>query len=107
MNRLNTFDRRMAVLKCLFLRRHDTIYNLAAEFCVADSTMRKDIDALAYSFPIYTVQGRGGGVFVLERSRNEFMTKEQTAFLEKLMKKLSEADLKVMKEILVRFGWRE
>lgn len=43
----------------------------------------------------------------MERSRNEFMTKEQTAFLEKLMKKLSEADLKVMKEILVRFGWRE
>ena len=107
MNRLNTFDRRMAVLKCLFLRRHDTIYNLAAEFCVADSTMRKDIDALAYSFPIYTSQGRGGGVFILEKSGKDFMTKEQTAFLEKLTKELSEEDLIVMKGIIVRFGWRE
>lgn len=41
------------------------------------------------------------------KSGKEFMTKEQTAFLEKLTKELSEADLKVMKEILVRFGWRE
>lgn len=43
----------------------------------------------------------------MEKSGKEFMTKEQTAFLEKLTKELSEEDLKVMKGIIVRFGWRE
>lgn len=58
-------ERRAALLKLLCRRRHETIKNLAAEFGVSERTIRRDIDILSLSEPIYTQVGRyGGGVYV-------------------------------------------
>ena len=48
-------------------RRHDTIKNLAFEFEVSERTIRRDIEILSYTEPIYTQRGRyEGGVHIVD-----------------------------------------
>ncbi len=63
---MGTAERRKAIFVTLCKRRHETIDNLASEFGVSRSTMRRDIEELSHSEPIFTAPGRyGGGVFVM------------------------------------------
>ena len=64
---MGTAERRNEILKALCRRRHDTISNLAFEFGVSERTIRRDIETLSLSVPIYTQTGRyGGGIYVLD-----------------------------------------
>lgn len=64
---MGTAERRNAIMKILCRRRHETIRNLAFEFGVSDRTIRRDIEVLSLTEPIYTQSGRyGGGVYVME-----------------------------------------
>ena len=66
MNRLETSARRNAILKLLYSRQHDTIRNIAFEFGVSERTIRRDIEVLSLTAPIYTLQGRyNGGVYIM------------------------------------------
>lgn len=99
-------DRRMRILEVLCERRHESVGNLAFEFGVADSTMRKDLQILSCSYPIYTTQGNGGGVHVVDgyRMGKQYLTKEQEDLLEKLAARLTGEDFKTMQSILKKFG---
>ena len=58
-------ERRQEILKILCRRRHETVANLAFELCVSERTIRRDIETLSLSEPIYTQTGRyGGGVYI-------------------------------------------
>lgn len=60
-------ERRNKILKILYTRRYDTIGNLAFEFNVSERTIRRDIETLSLTEPIYTQSGRyGGGVYVMD-----------------------------------------
>lgn len=60
-------ERRIEIMKILCRRRHETISNLAFEFDVSERTIRRDIEVLSLSEPIYTQAGRyGGGVYVTD-----------------------------------------
>lgn len=64
---MSTNERRQRLLEVLCIRRHDTYDNLAHEFHVSKSTIRRDIAALTRDYPIITVSGRyGGGVWIEE-----------------------------------------
>ena len=64
---MGTAERRSAILKLLCRRRHETIPNLASEFGVSERTIRRDIEVLSYTEPIYTQTGRYcGGVYVVD-----------------------------------------
>ena len=66
------YERRSAILEALSCRRHDTMVHLANEFGVSVRTIRRDIEALSLSEPLYTKQGRyGGGVYLLNGRRAE------------------------------------
>ena len=62
----SALDRRQEILQRLSDRRQDTIENLMTEFGVSRSTIKRDIEILACSAPIYTVQGNGGGIRVMD-----------------------------------------
>ena len=102
---MNASERRMAILETLCERRHESIDNLAFEFEVSIRTIKYDIEALSLSYPIYTTQGNGGGVHVVDgfRMGRKYMSEEQVTLLEKLATKLTGADLKTMQEILKTF----
>lgn len=62
---LGTTERRAEIMKILCRRRIERISNLALEFGVSERTIRRDLEVLSLSEPIYTQSGRyGGGVYV-------------------------------------------
>lgn len=63
---MNTAERRNAIMKALCRRRFETITNLATEFEVSERTIRRDIEILSYTEPLYTQPGRNGGVYVVD-----------------------------------------
>jgi predicted DNA-binding transcriptional regulator YafY len=82
-----TAERRGEIMKILCQRRNETIRNLAFEFGVSERTIRRDIEILSLTEPIYTQPGRyGGGVYVDERysMQRMYMTKEELRVLQKL-----------------------
>ena len=85
---MGTAERRSAIMKLLCRRRYETIGNLASEFSVSERTIRRDIEVLSYSEPIYTQSGRhGGGVYVVEGFTIDrmYMTKTEIMVLHKVL----------------------
>ncbi|MBQ7340509.1 MAG: HTH domain-containing protein [Clostridia bacterium] len=99
-------ERRKAIIEVLCLRRFDTRENLAFEFGVVPRTIEKDIVILSTEYPIYTTQGRGGGIHVVEgfRLNKDYLNDEQEELLTRLMPGLKGKDAEVMKSILKTFG---
>lgn len=99
-------ERRMQILEVLCDRRHESIDNLSFEFGVSRRTIRYDIEILTCSYPIYTTQGNGGGVHVVDGYRigKQYLTKEQKDLLEKIATRLTGEDFKTMQSILKKFG---
>lgn len=107
-------ERRAALLKTLCRRRHETIYNLAVEFGVSERTIRRDIEILSLTEPIYTQPGRyGGGVYVTENYYMDRMYLEEPAIalLSKILRHaklehpyvLTNEDLRIMQKILADY----
>lgn len=99
-------ERRMSIIETLNLRRNDSIDNLAFEFGVSRRTMRNDIEMLSLSFPIYTIPGPHGGVFLSQDFKlgKRYLSKEQRELLQKLSPALTGSDAEVMKSILKEFA---
>ena len=102
----DTAERRIQILETLCVRRHDTIKNLCEEFNVSERTIRYDIKVLECSYPIYTTQGGGGGVHVMDGYRlgMKYFTEEQSELLERLCSNLEGRDLCIAKEMLKTFN---
>lgn len=84
---MGTTERRNAILKALCRRRYETIGNLATEFEVSERTIRRDIEVLSYTEPIYTQSGRHtGGVYVVDGYHMDrmYMSEDEIAVLQKL-----------------------
>ena len=102
---MNANDRRMQILEVLCERRHESVGNLAFEFGVTTRTIKNDLLVLSCSYPIYTTQGNGGGVHVVDGYRlgRKYMTDKQTELLEKLASRLTGEDFQTMQSILKTF----
>ena len=55
-------ERRGVILDIICARRYETIDNLAFELDASRRTIQRDVLHLSLRFPIYTMQGKGGGV---------------------------------------------
>ena len=89
---MGTADRRSAILKILCSRRYEKMSNLAEELGVSERTIRRDIEVLSYTEPIYTRQGRyDGGVYVLDGYYNKktYFSEEEGSFIRKVYKAVS------------------
>lgn len=103
---MTSIERRNALLEILSMRRFETLENLAFEFGVSKRTIRYDIEILSLTYPIYTVQGNGGGIHVDEnyRSGKSYLKKDQQELLERLLSNLNGKDATTMREIIKTFG---
>ena len=107
-------ERRNEILKVLCQRRYDKIHNLAFEFGVSERTIRRDIEIMSLSEPIFTQPGRfGGGVYVMEgyTLNRMYVSDDEAAVLHKLSqyaeKKqiciLTEDELKIVQRMLKNY----
>ena len=95
-------ERRIAILKKLCIRRHDTVMNLCREFYVSRRTMQRDLYALTLSYPVYSTPGIGGGVSVVDGYyyNKPDLTDEQISLLNRLLPTLSGKDRETMLSII-------
>lgn len=83
---METAERRNEIMNILCRRRHEIIRNLAFEFGVSERTIRRDIEILSLTEPIYTQTGRyGGGVYVVESYavNRMYMSESESVILQK------------------------
>lgn len=66
---MNADDRRSEIINILRNRRFVQSRELADRFEVTDRTIRNDIKVLTFRYPIWTQQGRGGGIFMDKETR--------------------------------------
>lgn len=99
-------ERRQAILEVLCMRRHETRENLATEFGVSKRTIEYDVLQLSLEYPVYTTQGNGGGIHVMDDYRLDRprMNEKQTALLNKVLTTLSGEDAETMKQIINTYG---
>ena len=102
-------ERRQAILEVLCLRWHETRENLANEFGVSKRTIEYDVLNLMLTYPVYTVQGNGGGIYVTDNFRLDRprMNEKQTALLQKVLLTLSGEDKETMQNIINIYGGRK
>ena len=101
-----TAMRRQQILEVLSERRFDTRMNLANEFNVDEKTIRRDIEVLSCSAPIFCIPGRGGGVRIADGwyYSRRYLRDDQEELLRILYKNLSAKRKKTMQSILDAFA---
>ena len=84
---MDCFERRQSILEILSVKRKTTCSELMKRFGVTRKTLRKDIEMLQRSVPIYTSKGNDGGVFVIDswKFEHRFLLPEQEKILIKTM----------------------
>lgn len=99
-------ERRQEIIEILSDRRFEKIENLMSEFGVSRSTIKRDIEVLSLSYPIYSVSGNGGGIRVADEwySNRRYLKPAQEELLNRLKSGLQPEDMQVMESILVAFG---
>lgn len=102
-------ERRQAILEVLCMRRHETRENLANEFGVSKRTIEYDVLNLMLTYPVYTVQGNGGGIYVTDNFRlnRPKMNDKQTELLQRLLLTLSGEDKDTMETIIKIYGGKK
>ena len=98
-------ERYTEILMKILRYRHVKISDLQEEFQVSRSTIKRDIQEISRHFPIRSVDGRYGGIF-LEKDYQvgvKYLTESQAILLEKISATLTGDDLFLMREILKTF----
>lgn len=97
--------RRQRILEILCIRRFEKINNLAAEFGVSERTIRKDIEELSCSVPIFTIRGKYGGVKFADGyySSRTYLTDEQRIALVNVING-NTPNIPVIESILTKFS---
>ena len=102
-------ERREAIMEILCVRRHEATSYFMKRFGVCRNTITKDVEMLSLSYPIYTLKGNGGGIYVVEgfRLNRVKLNEEQTRVLKKVLPSLSGRDRETVAEIIKLFGGGE
>ena len=103
---MKALERHQAIIELLCERRTEKIENLAFEFSVNECTIRRDIQELSLSYPIYTKTGTYGGVYVAEDYYlgKQYLRSEEKELLEQLSLSLGDDQKKTLQSIIRRFG---
>lgn len=100
-------ERRAEIYEVLLAKGKTTVNALAEQFGVNERTIRRDIEALALTRPVETIQGRyGGGVKLADwyHPQRTRLCPEQMKLLRKLAPFLGIDDLAVLNSIIDQFA---
>ena len=104
---MKALERRQLLLEVLCERRHDKIGNLAFELGVNEKTIRRDIQELSLSYPIYTECSRGkAGVYIEENYYlgKQYLRPEEEELIQRLIAEKTGEDQARLIRIYKRFG---
>ncbi len=103
---MNAAERRNEIISILIVRRHATTKELASEFDVTIGTIKSDIQALSFAYPIYTKPGVVGGVFVRGHYNPHInsLTKRELETLKEVYEEAEDRHKEVLAQILHKYG---
>lgn len=105
---MNSFERRNAILEVLSAKRYSTLDYLTEIFGVCKSTIKEDILKLSFEYPIYTVQGKSGGIFVDDdwEYKPNYLNQKQIDMLKKYKNnpRCSKEDKELLESIINDFS---
>ena len=95
-------------------KRHTTVTEFAEYFHVSERTIRRDIEILSLTEPIYTKAGRYlGGIYVVDGyyMNKDYFTEQQKQVMTRVITlaerreicQISNSELSVLKEILLKY----
>ena len=99
-------DRRLEIISILVVSGHTTAGELAQEFGVARRTILHDVAVLTYGYPIYTKQGAGGGIFIMDSYKpyNNTLTPLEQERLKKMYDAEEGENKKILERVLRKYG---
>lgn len=101
-----TADRRLAIREYISDKRETTIAEIAQEFSISKSTVRRDLDAITPTTFFYMVPGNSGGIRADKSwyANSRYFTPKQEELLRRLAPELQTGeDQETLKSILVAF----
>ena len=103
---MNVADRRNEIISILIVRHHITTKELAGEFAVSVGTIKNDIQALSFAYPIYTKPGVAGGVFMGGHYNPHInsLTLKELETLKEVYKEAKDRHKEVLAQILHKYG---
>lgn len=106
---MSVYERRMEIIEILCVQRHSTIANLAFELGVSVDTVKRDIQFLSLSYPVYTTQGNGGGVHIMDGYKlyKKYLTDKQSEYLKELAATSTGESKQIALSILKDFSKRK
>lgn len=96
---MNSVERYNEIKKILETRGNEKISNLAFELGVSERTIRRDIDNLSLTEPIYTQKGKYGGVFIMKSKSKKVFTEDELQVLKKICLKYKEQNNCILSKI--------
>ena len=103
---MSSKERREQIVELICMKRYVTISELIRKLNVSKSTILRDITELSLSYPIYTKDGRNGGIYIEEGFRlnkKEYLSDEQENLLKELTGTVNESQAKILQQILSTF----
>ena len=103
---MNAAERRNEIISILIVRRHATTKELASEFDVTIGTIKSDIQALSFAYPIYTKPGVAGGVFIGGHYNPHVnsLTQKELETLKEIYEDAEDRHKDVLAQILHKYG---
>ena len=101
-----TTERRQQILEYISDNRIVTLQNIMDEFNISKNTAMRDVQLLACSHPIITIQGHGGGIRAMDGwyLSRRYLHDDQEALLRSLLPGLQPEQQKTMEAILTAFA---
>lgn len=102
----STTERRCCILEYLCSRGHETLDNLAFEFGVSKRTIRYDVEILSCSYPIYSIAGVYGGIYIAEGYSlgMKYLTDTECTILKRVAEIATDEDRIVIYKIIKTFS---
>ena len=104
-DKLCVSERRIKILNFLTVRKHSTRVELSQEFNVSTKTITRDIEYISSFAPIYTRQGKYGGIYILPeyRSYKNYLSDAEELCLYNLMKTATKEEQRTLRGIITKF----
>lgn len=103
-------ERRERLIRILMLRGKASLAELANELEVSERTVMRDVDLMSTSRPIFSLPGKGGGIFLVDTYSiyPHALQKSEAALLQKIISeaeqtsvcRLEYPEIKILKDIL-------
>ena len=106
-NQYAAFERRIEMLYLLSRYKKSSFVELANLYEVSTRTIYADIVFLSRYAPIYTKNGKNGGVFLMNEYRNDLnlhLSKDEEELLEKLAADLNGRNAQLLRNVLNKYS---